>query len=113
MVACGGSNDKDANDSNKDSGGDANTITAWAWDQVFNVTALETAGEYYDGDEEFELKVIENAQDDIIQKLNAGLRSGTTSVLPIIVLIEDYRSLCILHSYPDTFLDLDVYFDVD
>ena len=110
-VACGGSNDKDAN--NTDSGGDANTITAWAWDQVFNVTALETAGEYYDGDEEFDLKVIENAQDDIIQKLNAGLSSGTTSGLPNIVLIEDYRAQSFLQAYPDAFYPLDDYFDVN
>ena len=110
MVACGGSNDENANNSN--SGGDANTITAWAWDQVFNVTALETAGEYYDGDEDFELKVIENAQDDIIQKLNAGLSSGTTSGLPNIVLIEDYRAQSFLQAYPDAFFALDDYFDV-
>src|SRR5690625_1999030 len=114
-VACGGSNsnDKDTNNSNKNSNGDTNTITAWAWDQVFNVTALETAGEYYDGDEEFELKVIENAQDDIIQKLNAGLSSGTTSGLPNIVLIEDYRAQSFLQAYPDAFFALDDYFDVD
>lgn len=111
-VACGGSNSNDAN-SNTDSGGDANTITAWAWDQVFNVTALETAGEYYDGDEDFDLKVIENAQDDIIQKLNAGLSSGTTSGLPNIVLIEDYRAQSFLQAYPDAFYPLDDYFDVN
>jgi len=111
-VACGGSSSNDAN-SNTDSGGDANTITAWAWDQVFNVTALETAGEYYDGDEEFDLKVIENAQDDIIQKLNAGLSSGTTSGLPNIVLIEDYRAQSFLQAYPDAFYPLDDYFDVN
>jgi len=114
-VACGGSdsNDKDANNSNTDSSGDTDTITAWAWDQVFNVTAIETAGEYYDGDEEFELKVIENAQDDIIQKLNAGLSSGTTSGLPNIVLIEDYRAQSFLQAYPDAFFALDDYFDVN
>src|SRR5690625_771358 len=113
-AACGGSNSNsnsnnaDTNSSNENSNGagDVETVTAWAWDQVFNVTALETAGEYYDGDKEFELEVIENAQDDIIQKLNAGLASGTNSGLPNIVLIEDYRAQSFLQAYPDAFYEL-------
>lgn len=127
-VACSdsNSNDADTNSSNGDSNSsngnsnegsgeseDVEKVTAWAWDQVFNVTALETAGEYYDGDKEFELEVIENAQDDIIQKLNAGLASGTNSGLPNIVLIEDYRAQSFLQAYPDAFYELGDYFDVN
>lgn len=97
----------------KGSEADVDTITAWAWDQLFNVTALETAGEFYNGDEEFELEVIENAQDDIIQKLNTGLSSGTTKGMPNIVLIEDYRVQSFLQAYPDAFYELTDYFNTD
>ena len=37
-------------------------------------------------------EIVENAQEDIVQKLNTALGSGTTKGLPNIVLIEDYRA---------------------
>jgi lactose/L-arabinose transport system substrate-binding protein len=52
------------------------------------------------------INVIEYAQDDIIQKLNTGLNSGTASGLPNIVLIEDYRAQSFLQTYPDSFQEL-------
>ena len=52
------------------------------------------------------INVIENAQDDIVQKLNTALGSGTTKGLPNIVLIEDYRAQSFLQSFPDSFYEL-------
>src|SRR5690625_1148748 len=56
-------------------------IVAWAWDQHFNIAALNVALEHYDN-EGFELEIIENAQDDIVQRLNTGLSSGTMKGMP-------------------------------
>lgn len=103
LVGCG--NDS-GNGKSKDN---ENTITAWAWDPKFNIAALELAEKAYDGEEEIELKVIENAQDDIISKLNTGLASGTLKGMPNIVLIEDYRAQSFLQSYPDVFYELTDY----
>lgn len=110
LAAC--SNDGDGNNST-DSGGDVDKITAWAWDPQFNIKALEIAAEAYDGDEEVDLNIIENAQDDIIQKLNTGLSSGANTGLPNVVLIEDYRAQSFLESYPDAFYAMDDYIDTN
>ncbi|ENH95984.1 lactose transporter lactose-binding protein [Gracilibacillus halophilus YIM-C55.5] len=80
---------------------ETNAITAWAWDPAFNIAALEHAKEAYSGD--YDVVIVENAQDDIIQKLNTGLSSGTTKGMPNIVLIEDYRAQSFLQAYPDAF----------
>lgn len=80
----------------KDNGSDgkeAEELTIWAWDPNFNVAALNIAIEGYKADQpDANFKIIENAQDDIVQKLNTGLSSGTQKGLPNIVLIEDYRA---------------------
>ena len=58
---------------------DTDEITVWAWDPKFNIAALEIAKETYKKENpDFNVKVIENAQDDIVQKLNTALSSGTT-----------------------------------
>ena len=86
-----------------------NEITVWAWDPNFNIAALKLAEEEYDGD--VKLKIVDNAQDDIVQKLNTTLSSGTTKGLPNIVLIEDYRAQSFLQAYPDSFFDISEYFN--
>ncbi|WP_026701285.1 ABC transporter substrate-binding protein [Salibacterium aidingense] len=90
---------------------DPDTITAWAWDPNFNIAALEIAEESYDEDIDFE--IIENAQDDIVSKLNTGLSSGTMKGMPNIVLIEDQRAQSFLQSYPDAFFPIDDYINPD
>lgn len=120
LAACSGSGD-DADtegdtgetdvDDTEEAAGDEVELTAWAWDQVFNVAAIETAAGYYDGEQDISLEVIENAQDDIIQRLNTGLSSGSTSGLPNIVLIEDYRAQSFLQAYPDAFYPITDYFN--
>src|SRR5699024_7380734 len=91
----------------------SDAITAWAWDKEFNVAALEVANEAYDGDEDIELEIIENAQDDIVQKLNTSLSSGSDKGLPNLVMIEDYRAQNFLESYPDAFYPVDDYMNPD
>ena len=71
---------------------------------------LELAEEVYD-ESDVKVKIVENAQDDIVQKLNTTLSSGTTKGLPNIVLIEDYRAQSFLQAYPDSFYDISQYFN--
>ncbi|MDR7078448.1 lactose/L-arabinose transport system substrate-binding protein [Neobacillus niacini] len=102
LVACssGSSNGKES----KENSADANEITVWAWDPSFNIKALELAKEAYAAENpDLKVNIIENAQDDIVQKLNTSLSSGTTKGLPNIVLIEDYRAKSFLQAYPDMF----------
>lgn len=102
MCACssgGGDTAKKEEDSNK--------ITVWAWDETFNIKAMEDAKEMYlKENPDAEIEIVTMAQDDIVQKLNTSLSSGKKDGLPSIVLIEDYRIQGYLTSYPDAFEDL-------
>ena len=113
LAACSGGNNNDNNEDGDFEGTeDSDATTAWAWDPKFNIAALEVADEAYD-DDDFELNIIENAQDDIVQKLNTILSSGSDKGLPNIVLIEDYRAQSFLQSYPDAFYPVDDYMDTE
>ncbi|WP_074600020.1 ABC transporter substrate-binding protein [Sediminibacillus halophilus] len=94
-----------------DTGEEPDKITAWAWDPNFNIAALELAKDAYE--EDLDLEIIENAQDDIVQKLNTGLSSGSMKGMPNIVLIEDQRAQSFLQSYPDAFYPIGDYFNTD
>lgn len=109
MTACSSNGTKESNSSKK-----VDELTVWAWDANFNIKALNIATEYYKKDHsDFKINIVENSQDDVIQKLNTGLASGTASGLPNFVLIEDYRAQGFLQSYPDMFFPLTDYFKVD
>lgn len=102
LAGCGSGAESTSSKSEGTGAGDE--ITVWAWDPAFNLKALEVANELYTADNpEFKLNVIENAQADIVQKLNTSLSSGTTTGMPNIVLIEDYRIQSFLEAYPDAF----------
>ncbi len=89
-------------------------ITAWAWDKNFNIISLEKAAAIYEAENpNVEIVITEYAQDDIIQKLNTGLSSGSSAGLPDIVLIEDYRTQTFLQSYPGSFYPLTDYVDTE
>ena len=103
LAACSSGDEEASGDSGSEGSSGADSITAWAWDPAFNIAALEQAKKAYNGDGDYEVNIIENAQDDIIQKLNTGLSSGTTKGMPNIVLIEDYRAQSFLQAYPDAF----------
>lgn len=106
LTACSSNSGSNANsESANDSG--KKEITIWAWDPNFNIAALELAKEAYAAkNPDVTINIVEYAQDDIIQKLNTGLNSGTTKGLPDIVLIEDYRAQGFLQAYPDSFYDM-------
>ncbi|WP_077623264.1 ABC transporter substrate-binding protein [Sediminibacillus massiliensis] len=108
LAAC---SSDDASGGSGDGGEEPDKLTAWAWDPHFNIAALEIAKESYEGD--LNLEIIENAQDDIVQKLNTGLSSGSMKGMPNIVLIEDQRAQSFLQSYPDAFYPIDDYFNTE
>jgi len=116
LAACGGSEDEDTSTDNGGEGTESDgptEVTAWAWDPNFNIRALELAEAAYDGETELDLEIIENAQADIVQRLNTGLSSGTTQGMPNIVLIEDYRAQSFLQAYPEAFYPLTDYINAD
>lgn len=89
------------------SSGDKKTVTFWAWDKEFNIAALEMAKEIYETDHpDVEINIVEVGQNDVVQKLNTGLGSGSLKGLPNAVPIEDYRIQSFLKSYPGAFMDL-------
>ncbi|MCV9887300.1 extracellular solute-binding protein [Metabacillus halosaccharovorans] len=112
LTACSGSNEKAQTESGDSK--DPNELTIWTWDPNFNVKAMNLAAEAYQGDNpDFKIKIIENAQEDVVQKLNTSLSSGTTKGLPNIVLIEDYRAQSFLQAYPDAFHELTDVFNTE
>ncbi|WP_225743804.1 ABC transporter substrate-binding protein [Marinilactibacillus sp. Marseille-P9653] len=114
LTACGGGNDTEEGDELEGATGEPNQLTVWTWDPNFNVRALEIAEEHYKEDNpEFELNIVENSQDDVIQRLNTSLSSGVETGLPNIVFIEDYRAQSFLNSYPGSFVPLEEYYNVE
>ncbi|WP_299093229.1 ABC transporter substrate-binding protein [uncultured Metabacillus sp.] len=112
LSACSSSNGSDS--AGEGGGSESNEVTIWAWDPKFNIAALEIAKEIYEKENpDVKINIVENAQQDIVQKLNTGLSSGTTNGLPSIVLIEDYRAQSFLKAYPDAFYELSDVFNKD
>ncbi|MEC6747019.1 extracellular solute-binding protein [Marinilactibacillus sp. XAAS-LB27] len=114
LTACGGGNDTEEGEGLEGATGEPDQLTVWTWDPNFNVRALEIAEETYKEDNpEFELNIVENSQDDVIQRLNTSLSSGVETGLPNIVFIEDYRAQSFLNSYPGSFVPLEEYYNVE
>lgn len=89
------------------SSGEKKTVTFWAWDKDFNIAALNMAKESYEADHpDVNINIVEVGQNDVIQKLNTGLGSGSLKGLPNAIPIEDYRIQSFLKSYPGAFMDL-------
>jgi lactose/L-arabinose transport system substrate-binding protein len=110
LTACSSKSDNNTSTSegtNDTASKETKEVTIWAWDPNFNIAALNLAKEAYAAkNADVTINIQENAQADIVQKLNTGLNSGTTKGLPNIVLIEDYRAQSFLQAYPDAFYDL-------
>lgn len=113
MAACGGTSggtSQNASGGNGGAGGQSagdKTITVWAWDEAFNIKALEVAKEMYAGiNPDVTINIVNMAQADTVAKLNTSLSSGTYEGLPDIVLIEDYRIQGYLNPYEAEFADL-------
>lgn len=108
VTAACGSNADNTTDKGGNTGGnnaaETTNVTVWAWDPNFNIKAMNIAKDAYAANNsDISVEIIENAQNDIVQKLNTGMSSGTTKGLPNIVLIEDYRAQSFLQAYPDMF----------
>ncbi|MFF2483094.1 ABC transporter substrate-binding protein [Paenibacillus sp. NPDC058071] len=105
LTACSSGGDNKSGNGGEPSA--TNKITVWTWDPNFNIKAMNIAIDSYKSvNPDLKVDIIENAQNDIVQKLNTGMSSGTTKGLPNIVLIEDYRAQSFLQAYPDMFYDL-------
>lgn len=112
LVSCGGATGTDSSSSAGSASSDDKTITIWAWDDTFNIKAANMAKERYLKDHpDVTINVVSMAQDDVVQKLNTSLSSGTYDGLPNIVLIEDYKIQNYLLSYPGELKDLSGYVD--
>lgn len=107
LTACSGSSES-GGESDEFASPDDSTLTVWAWDANFNIPIMERAGEYYmeDGNEEFNLDVVEMSNEDTIQKLVSGFTSGVSEGLPDIVLVEDYAAQNFLINYEGKFAEL-------
>lgn len=87
--------------------GRTGSITVWAWDENFNIKAVNRAKEYYARDNPgVTVSVVSMAQTDIVQRLNTAFSAPNYAGLPDIVLIEDVRSQSYLRSYPGELRDL-------
>jgi len=83
------------------------TVTVWAWDENFNIIAVERAIELYkEKHPAAKIEVITMSQEETIAKINSAFVSGSDEVLPDIVLIEDYRIQYYLKHYRHKFEDL-------
>lgn len=116
LAACGNGGGEEATEDEDFEGvsDDPQELTIWTWDPNFNVKALEMAEEIYKEDNpDFSLNIVENSQEDVVQRLNTSLSSGVETGLPNIVFIEDYRAPGFLNSYEGSFLPLQDHFNVD
>lgn len=125
LAACGngnGTGDVDDNGNGDAANGDdfegvtddPTELTVWTWDPNFNVVALEMAEERYQEDNpDFSLNIVENSQEDVVQRLNTSLSSGVETGLPNIVFIEDYRAPSFLNSYEGSFYALGDYYETE
>jgi len=105
LMACGSTGGNNTPQQSK--GKDEKKITVWAWDDTFNIKAVNMAKEkYLKNHPDVTIDVVSMAQDDVVQKLNTSLSSGTYDGLPNVVLIEDYRIQNYLQSYPGEIKDL-------
>lgn len=106
LVQCGSIGGK----SSEKKGTNDKKVVIWAWDDTFNIKAANMAKERYLKDNPgVEVEVVSMAQEDVVQKLNTSLSSGTYDGLPNIVLIEDYKVQNYIKSYPGELKDLKSY----
>lgn len=87
--------------------GEKEKVVVWAWDEAFNIAALNKAKASYEGQNaNVEIEIVNMAQNDIVQKLHTSLSAGTYEGLPNVVLIEDYKIQNYLQSYPGEIKEL-------
>ncbi|EOL44681.1 hypothetical protein RV11_GL002430 [Enterococcus phoeniculicola] len=112
LAACGKGEETKSTSSDEE-------LTVWCWDANYNVSMVNKAVERYNKNEGKNLKV--NIQDisseDVNQKMQTILSSGSTKGLPDIVLLQDADGQKFLSTYDGAFADmsdsvkLDDYYD--
>lgn len=65
LAGCGSGNAAQENAKNEEH------IIVWAWDEAFNIRAMNEAADYYQN-EEVEIEIVAMSQDDIVQRLNTS-----------------------------------------
>ena len=63
LTACGSNNE-----STGDTGGSSDKVTVWAWDETFNIKAVNEAKKVYEN-KDVDVEVVTMSQDDIVQKV--------------------------------------------
>src|SRR5574344_874618 len=85
-----------------DSASGDNTLTVWAWDQNFNIYAMNEAAKIYQKDHpDFKLNIVETSWDDMQTNLGTILGSGDTSQLPDVILMQDFAFQKYAKNYPE------------
>lgn len=114
----GESSDKSGGDESQDnSGGDSSEgghkLTLYAWDNAFNIPAIQAAADDYKAnvDSEFELDIVEQSgSKDIEQAVTLAGSNGDYGTLPDIVLFQDHWIHRYVADYPDAWISID---DID
>ena len=89
------------------SGEDENTLTVWAWDETFNIHAINEAAKVYQKDHpDVKVNVINMPWEDTQTAITTAATSGDYSTLPDILLCQDNAFQKNVISYPDLFVDL-------
>ena len=117
MVACGGSTDTASNGTQSEDGAstaavqsdDENTLTVYAWDENFNIPALQAAEkDYQEVNPDFHLEIITQSQSsDVENAVTLAAEAGDYSTLPDIVLFQDHYIQQYVTNYPDAWQDVD------
>ena len=121
MVACGSSadtatTDNASQDATTDSAAieavqsdDENTLTVYAWDENFNIPALQAAEkDYQEVNPDFHLEIITQSQSsDVEQAVTLAAEAGDYSTLPDIVLFQDHYFQQYVTNYPDAWQSAD------
>ncbi len=88
---------------------DENTLTVYAWDENFNIPALQAAEkDYQDVNPDFHLEIITQSQSsDVENAVTLAAEAGDYSTLPDIVLFQDHYIQQYVTNYPDAWQDVD------
>ena len=87
-------------------------LTIWAWDQNFNIKAMNIAKEYYQKDHpDVEIEIIEKLSEDCETAVIAA--NGDTTTLPDILLVQDNSFQKFVTNYPEVYAEVTGQFDYD
>ena len=123
MVACGSSADTTTDTASTDADAtteegtsdvavqsdDENTLTVYAWDENFNIPALQAAEkDFQEVNPDFHLEIITQSQSsDVENAVTLAAEAGDYSTLPDIVLFQDHYIQQYVTNYPDAWQSVD------